>query len=39
MVFNRNFPALNEVVSQLRLEPGEMLFVLGANGTSKSSLM
>ncbi len=39
MVFNLQFPAQNAEVSQLRLEAGEMLFVLGANGTGKSSLM
>ena len=38
-VFNLQFPAQNAEVSQLRLEAGEMLFVLGANGTGKSSLM
>ena len=39
MTFNLHFPAQNAEVSQLRLQPGEMLFVLGANGTGKSSLM
>jgi ABC-type cobalamin/Fe3+-siderophores transport system ATPase subunit len=39
MPFNLNFPAQNAEVSQLQLEPGQMLFVLGANGTGKSSLM
>ena len=37
--FDLQFPAQNAEVSQLRLEAGEMLFVLGANGTGKSSLM
>lgn len=39
MPFNLNFPAQNDELSQLQLEPGQMLFVLGANGTGKSSLM
>lgn len=39
MTFNLNFPAQNAAVSHLQLEPGQMLFVLGANGTGKSSLM
>ena len=39
MPFNLNFPAQNKRFSQLQLEPGEMLFVLGANGAGKSSLM
>lgn len=39
MPFNLNFPAQNAEISNLQLEPGEMLFVLGANGTGKSSLM
>ncbi|PKP85046.1 MAG: hypothetical protein CVT80_04805 [Alphaproteobacteria bacterium HGW-Alphaproteobacteria-2] len=39
MPFNLNFPTQNAEVSQLQLEPGQMLFVLGANGTGKSSLM
>lgn len=39
MAFNLNFPAQNEVTSPLELEPGQKLFVLGANGTGKSSLM
>ncbi|WP_372529394.1 AAA family ATPase [Parvularcula marina] len=37
--FNLNFPAQDTEVSQLQLETGQMLFVLGANGTGKSSLM
>lgn len=39
MPFNLNFSAQNAEVSTLQLEPGQMLFVLGANGTGKSSLM
>lgn len=39
MTFNLNFPAQNAAVSQLQLSPGQMLFVLGANGVGKSSLM
>ncbi len=39
MVFNLHFPSQNTEVSQLQLHAGEMLFVLGANGTGKSSLM
>lgn len=39
MQFNLSFPAQNDGTSQLQLEPGQMLFVLGANGTGKSSLM
>ena len=39
MSFNLNFPAQNADVSTLGLEAGQMLFVLGANGTGKSSLM
>ena len=32
MPFNLNFQAQDPAVSQLQLEPGEMLFVLGADG-------
>lgn len=39
MAFNLNFPAQDNEISLLQLEPGQMLFVLGANGTGKSSLM
>lgn len=39
MPFNLNFPAQDAEISQLQLEPGQMMFVLGANGTGKSSLM
>ena len=39
MVFNLNFPRQNSEINPLQLDPGETLFVLGANGTGKSSLM
>ena len=39
MPFNLTFPSPNNNNRQLQLEAGEMLFVLGANGTGKSSLM
>ena len=39
MTFNLGFPTTNAHVRTLQLEAGEMLFVLGANGTGKSSLM
>ena len=39
MAFNLSLPAQNAEVSQLQLEAGEMLFVLGANGSGKSCLM
>ena len=39
MSFNLHFPAQNADVSTLELEAGQMLFVLGVNGTGKSSLM
>lgn len=39
MAFNLSFPSQNAGVSQLQLEAGEMVFVLGANGSGKSSLM
>ena len=39
MSFNLGFPSSNEVFTALHLEPGEMMFVLGANGTGKSSLV
>jgi len=39
MPFNLNFAAQNPEVSQLQLESGQILFVLGANGVGKSSLM
>ena len=39
MTFDLTFPALNADVVTLQLEAGELLFVLGANGTGKSTLM
>lgn len=39
MSFNLKFPCQNPVVGNIRLNAGEMIFVLGANGTGKSSLM
>ncbi len=39
MPFNLHFSAQNADVSTIELEAGQMLFVLGANGTGKSSLM
>ena len=39
MSFDLTFPSPNADPQQLRLDAGEMLFVLGANGTGKSSLM
>ena len=39
MPFNLNFPNYDVELHRLQLEAGEMLFVLGANGTGKSSLM
>ena len=39
MPFNLQFPAQNPDMSALELDVGEMMFVLGANGTGKSSLM
>ena len=39
MAFNLSFSAQNAEVSQLQLEAGEILFVLGANGSGKSCLM
>ena len=40
MPFNLQFSAQNENENvALQLEAGEILFVLGANGTGKSSLM
>jgi len=39
MPFNLNFPSQNPTVANIQLDPGEMIFVLGANGTGKSSLM
>ncbi len=39
MPFPIHFPCTNPALAQMQLEPGEMLFVLGANGVGKSSLM
>ncbi|MEH6790947.1 AAA family ATPase [Parasphingorhabdus sp.] len=39
MSFDLNFPRSNGDAFELTLEAGEMIFVLGANGTGKSSLM
>ena len=39
MPFNLNYPDPTGHLQQLQLVPGELLFVLGANGTGKSSLM
>ena len=39
MMFDLGFPNQNNDLSQIKLKPGEMLFVLGANGAGKSSLI
>lgn len=39
MPFNLSFPSQNPAVASIQLNAGEMIFVLGANGTGKSSLM
>ena len=39
MTFNLSFPTEAGDVHPLQLDVGETLFVLGANGTGKSSLM
>ena len=39
MTFDLNFPTQSAGTSTLHLEAGEILFVLGANGSGKSSLM
>ena len=39
MPFNLNYPSPTGQPQQLQLAPGQLLFVLGANGTGKSSLM
>ena len=39
MSFNLAFPTQNGDESSLQLSSGQLLFVLGANGTGKSSLM
>ena len=38
-VFDLHFPSQNDNTSRIKLRPGEILFVLGANGTGKSSLI
>ena len=38
-MFNLNFPAQDSESLDLQLEPGQILFVLGANGSGKSSLI
>ena len=39
MSFNLDFPDQDESIKTLQLDCGEMMFVLGANGSGKSSLM
>ena len=39
MSFNLSFPSQNPAVTNIQLNAGELVFVLGANGTGKSSLM
>jgi ABC-type cobalamin/Fe3+-siderophores transport system ATPase subunit len=39
MPFQLNIPAISGTALQFTLEVGQILFVLGANGTGKSSLM
>ena len=39
MTFNLNFPTSTSGAFELTLDAGETIFVLGANGTGKSSLM
>lgn len=39
MPFNLSFPSQNPDVANIQLNAGEFIFVLGANGTGKSSLM
>ena len=39
MMFNLNIPAPDGTSLRPELQPGELLFVLGVNGTGKSSLM
>jgi ABC-type cobalamin/Fe3+-siderophores transport system ATPase subunit len=39
MPFNISFPSQNDLAADMRLNEGDFLFVLGANGTGKSSLM
>ena len=39
MSFSLNIPSSDKTIQQLQLKSGEIIFVLGANGTGKSSLM
>ena len=39
MSFNLSFPKQDSTLQDLQIEAGEILFVLGANGTGKSTLM
>lgn len=39
MPFDLSFPSQNPGVANIQLNAGELIFVLGANGTGKSSLM
>lgn len=39
MAFNLNYPGQDTRPSRLQLQAGEMVFILGANGTGKSSMM
>ena len=39
MSFNLSIPTTSKVPLELTVDAGEMLFILGANGTGKSSLM
>ncbi len=39
MTFDLGFSRIDGAHQQLTLAPGQTLFVLGANGTGKSSLM
>lgn len=38
-VFDLHFPSQNDNTSRIKLRSGEILFILGANGTGKSSLI
>ncbi len=39
MPFNLSFPSQNPAVANTQLNAGELIFILGANGTGKSSLL
>lgn len=39
MPFNLSFPSQNPAVANSQLNAGELIFILGANGTGKSSLL